>query len=80
MIPQIAIEAFALEVASIPLSSADLSAISLKFWLTEAGYPFLGVEVKLGKPFPLVLLWDDDAQMSRIIASDGSAIPPAGSA
>ncbi|MBA3867766.1 MAG: hypothetical protein H0X30_01280 [Anaerolineae bacterium] len=31
-------------------------------------YPILGVEVQFGGAFPLVMLWDDDAQISRFIA------------
>jgi len=31
-------------------------------------YPFLGVEVKTDGPFPLVMLWDDDVLMTRIMA------------
>lgn len=32
------------------------------------GDPFYGVEVRQGQPFPLVLLWDDAAQVTRVIA------------
>lgn len=50
---QIAVEVFALEVAD---------------FFRRKDYPFLGVEVKPGAPFPLVTLWDDNAEASRVIA------------
>jgi len=34
----------------------------------QKGDPFYGVEVRHGEPFPLVLLWDDAAQVTRVIA------------
>lgn len=34
----------------------------------EKGYPFMGIEIKFGGTFPLVMLWDDNAQVTRVIA------------
>lgn len=31
-------------------------------------YPFLGIEVKLDGTFPMVMMWDNDVLMSRMIA------------
>lgn len=43
-------------------------ALQVAEFFKAKGYPFYGVEVKLGQPFPLVLLWDDAAQVTRVIA------------
>lgn len=50
---QITTESFALQVAD---------------FFRRKDWPFLSVEVKPGKPFPLVTLRDDNASVSRIIA------------
>lgn len=40
-------------------------------FFTSKGYPFMGIEIKLGGAFPLVLLWDDDVLVTRVIACTG---------
>jgi hypothetical protein len=51
-------------------------ALQVADFFKAKGDPFYGVEVKPGQPFPLVLLWDDAAQVTRVIACtvDGSEL------
>jgi len=48
--------------------TAETFAQEVADFFTEKGYPFMGIEIKLGGTFPLVLLWDDDAQVTRVMA------------
>ena len=48
--------------------SAEDFARAVADFFRRKDYPFLGVEVKLDGAFPLVMMWDDDVLISRIMA------------